>query len=105
MPVIECLTSGEEFDPSSEISSTGWQLPRRIDEFDLNDKVLVRRVNNKTRIQEQVVVPRTHQPEILRGFHDDPTGGHLSRDKMLGKIREQYFWLGINKDIKRHCKC
>ena len=105
MPVIKCLSSGEEFDSSSEISLNGWQLLRRIDEFDLTDKVLVRRFNNKGHIQEQVVVSRILQPEILRWFHDDPTGGHLSRDKMLGKIRERYYWLGINKDLKRHCKC
>ena len=105
MPVIKCLTSGKAYDPLSEISSMGWQLLRQIEEFDLNDEVLVRQINNKGRIQEQVVVPRILQPEILRGFHDDQTGGHLARDKMLGKIRERYFWLGVNEDVKRHCKC
>ena len=45
MIVIECLISGEDIDSSSELSSTGWQLLPRIEEFDLNDKVLVRRVN------------------------------------------------------------
>ena len=24
---------------------------------------------------------------------------------MLGKICERYFWLGVNEDVKRHCKC
>ena len=63
----------------------------RIDELKLVDDVLVRSVSRNGKSSEQAVIPRTLQPEILRAFHDDPTGGHLSRDTMLGKIRERYF--------------
>ena len=67
--------------------------------------MLVRSVSRNGKSSEQAVIPRALQPEILRAFNDDPTGGHLSRDKMLGKIRERYFWLGQTDDVKRHCRC
>ena len=105
MQLIECLASGNEFDNQNDFGSKCRQLFRRIEEFDLDNDVLVCQTYNKGRKQEQVVVPPSLQPEILRAFHDDPTGGHLSRDKMLGKIRERYFWLGLTDNVKRHCNC
>ena len=67
--------------------------------------MLVRSVSRNCKSSEQAVIPRALQTEILLAFHDDQTGGHLSRDKMLGIIRERYFWLGQTDDVKRHCRC
>ena len=43
--------------------------------------------------------------DVFMAFHDDPTGGQLSRDRMLGKIRARYYWPNFEGDVKRHCKC
>ena len=64
-----------------------------MNEFDLNDKVLVRRVNNKVRIQEQVVVPRILQPEILRGFTTTQLAGLCLTTKCLARFASGTFGL------------
>ena len=103
--VIKWLTSSYELEFSNVIRWTGWQLLRQINKFYLNDDVLVHRVKNMERIQQQVVVPWICQPEILREFYDDPAGGHMSCDEMLDEICVRYIWLIINEDVKRICKC
>ena len=42
--------------------------------------------------------------EILQGFYDNPMGGHLSRDKMIVKIRARYYCPKLDKDVKQHCR-
>ena len=52
----------------------------------------------------QVFVPSSTRADVLIAFHDDPTGGPLSRNKMFGKIRARYYWPNLEDDVKRHCK-
>ena len=79
-------------------------LLSRLAEFQLLDSVLVRTSDRRGRTVLQVVVPKCMTREILQSFHDDPTGGHLSRDKMLGKIRARYYWPNLDDDVKQHCR-
>ena len=65
-PLIESLSSGEEPDIDSNLSSTCRKFLRRIDKFELRDNVLVRLVNNYESVRKQVVVPRLLRPKILR---------------------------------------
>ena len=104
-PVIDNLVSGNEPDRDIKLSDHAWQFLRRIDELEIFDGILVRLVNRNGNESKQVIVSRSMKQEILSAFHDDPTGGHLSRDKMLGKIRDRYFWIGQTDDVKRYCKC
>ncbi len=39
---------------------------------------------------------------IIYLFHNDPIRGHLSADKMLGKLRSRYYWSEMTKDIKAY---
>ena len=90
-PVIDNLLSGTEPDRDVKLSDHGWQVLRQIDELKIFDGILVRRVNRNGNKSRQVIVSRSIKQEILRAFYDDPTGGHLTRDKILGKIRDRYF--------------
>ena len=76
----------------------------RLEEFQLHESVLVRISDCKNRAVLQVVVPKSMKREILHEFHDDPTGGHLSRHKMLGKIRSRYYWPNLDDDVKQYCR-
>ena len=90
--------------PDAELTPFARRLLVRSYEFEIEDGVLLRCHNRNGVLCKQVVVPRVMLNEILRAFHDDPTGAHLSKDRMLGKIRERYFWLNQTRDVKRHCK-
>lgn len=45
------------------------------------------------------VVPSSLRGAVLHLCHDDPTAGHLGRDKTFQKILERYWWSGLRKDV------
>ena len=89
MRIFKPIYSHKSLDSShdSQLSASARQLLCRFDELKLVDDLLVRSVSRNGKSFEHAVIPRALQPEILHAFHDDPTGGHLSHDKMLGKMR------------------
>lgn len=52
----------------------------------------------------QVFVPHSIKRDIHRSLLEDLTGRHLSRDKMLGKLRSKYFWLALDDDVRSYCR-
>ena len=55
------------------------------------------------------VIQETEKDAILQGCHTDPLSGHQGINRTTTKIRERYYWPGMETDIKeyiRHCdKC
>ena len=51
----------------------------------------------------QVVIPSSLCHELLVALHDDPTSGHLGPDKTYEKVRLQYYWPGMYKDVEHWC--
>jgi len=45
---------------------------------------------------KQLVVPWGLQEEVLREIH---RAGHLGADKMLGKIKERFYWPGMQDAV------
>ena len=52
----------------------------------------------------KLFLPISRRLEILKSLHDDPTAGHLKRDKMIEKVRERYHWNGVQSAIENYCK-
>ena len=52
----------------------------------------------------QIVVPITLRKEILHLLHTHKTGGHLGIQKVLGKLRQKFYWPGHKADIERFCR-
>ena len=52
----------------------------------------------------RLVVPKTSPTvqKILSEFHDGAIGGHAGYLKTYKRIAEQYYWVGMKTDIKRH---
>ena len=50
------------------------------------------------------LVPVSRSSEILKALHDVPTAGHLKRDKMIEKMRERYYWNGVQSAVEKYCK-
>ena len=51
------------------------------------------------KIEKQLVVPDT----VIKLAHDSILGGHLGIKKTGDKIRLQFFWPGLQQDVKFHC--
>src|ERR1043166_1844995 len=57
----------------------------------------------KTKWNEPVqVIQRGQEELILLLYHDDPLGGHFGKKKTWNKIRQQYFWTNMFKDIENY---
>ena len=77
------------------------------DNYFLEDDVLYHRwtpkvYGNNCRTRKQLVVPLKERGKILVHCHDEQ--GHPGFMRTYSKIRENYFWITMKKDIVRHCK-
>jgi len=53
----------------------------------------------------ETVTSPTKKFEILKQFHKDPiTGGHCGISRCLSKIKRQYVWKNLSKDVKNFVK-
>lgn len=84
LPIIEDLEKGN----SSE-------------KFILSKGVLCCRIKNSSNLR--VVPPDVLKSMILKYYHSE-VGAHLGVYKTIHKIRKEYFWDGMNKDISNYVK-
>ena len=47
----------------------------------------------------QMIVPHVLREEIMQELHAGSLEGHLGEDKTLGKIKERFYWPGMQQDI------
>ncbi len=47
----------------------------------------------------QFVVPLKLRDEILKELHSGALEGHLGEDKTVGKVRERFYWPGMQRDM------
>ncbi|XP_068205388.1 uncharacterized protein [Palaemon carinicauda] len=56
------------------------------------------------KVREQIVVPSKFRHFILQEAHESEWGGHLGIRKTLSKVKDNFFWPSVKKDVVRHCK-
>ena len=52
----------------------------------------------------QLVVPRMLREEIMQELHAGSLEGHLGEDKTLGKIKERFYWPGVQQDVAQRIR-
>ena len=54
----------------------------------------------------QVIIPNVKEVKrvIVSKAHDTPTAGHPGRDKMLRKVQQNYWWVGMKKWVSNYVK-
>ena len=50
----------------------------------------------------KVVVPADKRKEVLLECHDDPTAGHLGRNKTLTRIKQLYHWPCMDGQVAKY---
>jgi hypothetical protein len=107
-PIIKSVRVGER-PPSSEIQGSSrnthvmWSnWPRLV----LENDILYRRWESEdgTRSKLQLVVPKSLVPVILKSLHDNPTSGHLGVTKTVERVRQRFYWCGLQQDIESWCR-
>ena len=52
----------------------------------------------------QLVVPHAIREEILQELHAGALGGHLGEEKTSSKVKQRFYWPGMQKNIARWCQ-
>ena len=55
-------------------------------------------------VREQLVVPRAYVSKILYMAHTHLLGAHLGMDKTRERVLASFYWLGVKRDVERHCQ-
>ena len=56
------------------------------------------------RTRLQLVLPRSLVPDILSALHDALSAGHLGVNKTVERVREQFYWYGLQHDVEDWCR-
>ena len=59
-------------------------------------------LGNNVRLRKQLVVPACERGKLLHHSHDEM--GHAGFLRTLSRLRENYFWITMKKDVARHVK-
>lgn len=56
------------------------------------------------RVFTQLVVPAKLRTAVMSCAHDSIFGGHLGTRKTANRIKSNFYWPGIEKDVKQYCR-
>ena len=73
--------------------------------LELHDDLLVRRQENLDEdnvVTFQVIVPKKARRSILYACHDMKTSGHLGVTKTVSKIKQKFYWPGLQSDVRSY---
>ena len=69
----------------------------------LTDDILYRRYSNDDGTSKlQIVIPKSERRTALTQYHDSKTSGHLGVTKTLTKLRQRYYWPGMQSDVRSY---
>ena len=102
-PVLRAVEKNTRLEPEA-ISRGGPEVRRLMqlwDRLTLEDGLLKRRYESVSgqRSWTQFVVPHVLREEIMQELHAGPLEGHLGEDKTTGKVRERFYWPGLQQDV------
>ena len=52
----------------------------------------------------QLIVPYSLHQTVLKGIHEGAAGGHLEEGKMLGRLKERFYWPGCSERVREWCR-
>ena len=90
------------------IAAEGYILKSLWNQFpclELHDNLLVRRQENLDEdnvVTFQVIVPKKARRSILYVCHDMKTSGHLGVTKTVSKIKQKFYWPGLQSDVRSY---
>ncbi|KAK3086157.1 hypothetical protein FSP39_014434 [Pinctada imbricata] len=105
--VMKWIASGKRpnWDKISTRNMTLKALWAQFDQLSIDDEVLSRKWYTKHgKIDRvQVVVPQSFRVTVLQQCHDAPSGGHLGRQRTLMKVKQKFYWPGMDRDVRKWC--
>jgi transposase InsO family protein len=70
--------------------------------LEVKDDLLCRKWTDKEGYTLQAIVPFSERRRVLNYSHDHKTAGHLGVTKTLSRIRQSYYWPGLQRDVRQY---
>jgi transposase InsO family protein len=74
--------------------------PADVEAFEMHEGLLYRKETFNGRTLKCLVVPAKMKEEILHQHHGSLAGGHYGRTRTLERMKLQYWWRGMKKDVE-----
>ena len=55
-------------------------------------------------LSSKIVAPLEVRQRILQSLHNSPSGGHLGRNKTLGRVRHRFYWPRYKEHVILWCR-
>ena len=68
----------------------------------LYNNVLYRRSQNSEKVNYALCVPQNRIKDVLTVHHDCTTAGHVGRNKTYDRIKQNYYWKNMYKDVQQY---
>ncbi len=93
-----------EFNAIASESYTLKSLWTQFPCLELRDGLLVRRLDNVdiNTVTHQAIVPSKTRRIILNCCHDIKTSGHLGVSKTISKVKQKFYWPGLQTDVRSY---
>ena len=52
----------------------------------------------------QLIVPQQYRKLVMKLAHESVMAGHLAIKRTIQKVLSEFYWPGLNSDIKRFCQ-
>ena len=93
----------QEVQGASKATKSLWAQWNRLQ---LKNGVLYRQweTENGHGTRLQLVLPRSLVPNVLTALHDAPSAGHLGVAKTVERVRERFYWYGMQHDVEDWCR-
>jgi hypothetical protein len=89
----------------SALPESGKILWRQWDRLKISSGMLYRKCFDQgDSFYYQLVVPKSRQKDVLHYYHDVPSAGHLGAEKMLQRIRREFYWPNLKQEVKNYCQ-
>ncbi|CAC5426549.1 unnamed protein product [Mytilus coruscus] len=100
------LTEGQR-PQYNEVSSKGYFLRSLWSQFgclEVHGDVVVRRHDDREQniVKLQAIIPMSERKQILEYCHDTEYAGHLGTHKTLDKIRQSFYWPGLQSEVRAY---
>lgn len=80
------------------------KLQRKVKNFKVINEAIYKKNPRTSGRKDLLVIPRNLRAEILYSNHNEPLAGHLGFSRTFEKIRNRYYWDGMQNDIEKYIK-
>ncbi|MCG7878903.1 MAG: RNase H-like domain-containing protein, partial [Candidatus Thiodiazotropha endolucinida] len=98
----------EQRPPWKEVNKYGAVVKTYWSQFDrlqIENGLVCRKWFEKGKVSRlQLIVPKDMKSKILKFCHDEKSGGHFGIRKTLAKVRNGFYWAGLQKDVRNWVK-